>query len=203
MKITQISALLDRAAHALDHYDELPVDQRQLLVDELSDAAMPPMTGSVLQEWVMDLPLREQGTLLTGVRSCDVSPKVPLCINEKHGCSTGEASADRQLVAYLRWLIMVPADEREVDYMPGAFMQSEPPADWKPSQFGHYPLHWFSHVMHGFQIVGVRHPEPEIRHKAEQIYLRMVHSLHLNIESDEEMIFRLGEDRIASGTVVS
>jgi hypothetical protein len=33
--------------------------------------------SSVLQDWVQELPLRAQGTLLTGIRGCDVAPKLP------------------------------------------------------------------------------------------------------------------------------
>src|SRR3954454_21414152 len=102
---------------------------------------------SVLQPWVAELPLRAQGTLLTGIRGCDLAPKMLSSIDEAHGCSTGECSAERHLVAFLRYCVLVPADIREVD-IPGAWFQSDPPTDWKPSQFGHYPLHWFSHLMH-------------------------------------------------------
>lgn len=157
---------------------------------------------SVLQDWVMALPLREQGTLLTGVRGCDLAPKNPDCIDERYGCSTGEDSAERKLVAFLRYCVMNPADPREVD-IPGAFFKSTPPGDWKPSQFGHYPLHWFSHVMHCFEVIGYRHPDGNLASVAYQIYYRMAHSLHLNIEHKNDMIERLSEDRIANGNIVS
>ena len=37
----------------------------------------------------------------------------------------------------------------------------------------------------------------------ERIYRKMVHNLHLNIETKEQFERRLSEDRIASGEVVS
>jgi hypothetical protein len=157
---------------------------------------------SVLQDWVMKLPLREQGTLLTGVRGCDLAPKTPLTIVEKFGCSTGESSPERGLVAFLRWCIMNPADPREVD-IPGAFFQSRPPCQWKPSELGHYPEHWYAHLMHCFEVIGYRHPDGVVAHDALHIYWRMVRNLHLNLETREQMIKRLSEDRIASGEVVS
>jgi hypothetical protein len=157
---------------------------------------------SVLQDWVTTLPLREQGTLLTGVRGCDLAPKNPACIDERYGCSTGEETAERSLTAFLRYCFMTPADPREVD-IPGAFFRSTPPANWKPSQFGHYPLHWYSHVMHCFEVVAYRHPDPVISLDAFAIYERMVHSLHLNLETREQFEARLSEDRIAKGEVVS
>lgn len=157
---------------------------------------------SVLQEWVMELPLRAQGTLLTGMRGCDLAPKNPVCIDERYGCSTGEATAERELAAFLRYCVLVPADVRELD-VPGAWFKSSPPANWKPSQFGHYPLHWFSHIMHCFEVVGFRHPDEKIANTAWGIYERMVHSLHLRPEKAWEMEERLTEDRIEAGTVVS
>lgn len=157
---------------------------------------------SVLQDWVMYLPLREQGTLLTGVRGCDLAPKIIDCIDERYGCSTGEGSSERQLVAFLRYCIMNPADEREID-IKGAFFQSRPPINWKPSQFGHYPEHWYAHIMHCFEVVGYRHPTDNLAYEAFKIYERLVKNLHLNVETKEQMIERLSEDRIANGNVVS
>lgn len=146
---------------------------------------------SVLQDWVMALPLREQGTLLTGVRGCDMAPKTP-----------GEDAPERRLVAFLRWCTMNPADEREID-IPGSFFQSAPPIEWKPSQFGHYPQHWYAHLMHCFEVVAYRHPDFKVGIQANGIYKKLVKNLHLNPETYDQMIARLSEDRIASGEVVS
>jgi len=94
---------------------------------------LPPRTMSVLQDWVMALPLREQGTLLTAVRGCDDEPKT--------WTSRGVAdSPGRRLTAFIRWCFMNPADPREID-VPGAFFQSAPPDPFKPSEFGHLPQH--------------------------------------------------------------
>lgn len=158
---------------------------------------------SVLQDWVMELPLREQGTLLTGIRGCDLAPKDPASIEERYGCSTGDDTPERHLAAFLRFCVLNPADAREIDIAPGAFFRSSSPKNWKASQFGHYPLHWYSHLMHCFEVVGYRHPHPGISLQARGIYERLVRNLHLWPESKEQMIARLGEDRIAAGNVVS
>lgn len=157
---------------------------------------------SVLQDWVMELPLRAQGTLLTGIRGCDLAPKNPLNIEERYGCSTGENTPERSLSAFLRFSILNAADQREVDVC-GAWFKSTPPFQWKPSQLMHYPLHWYSHIMHCFEVVAYCHPNDSIKEYAFDIYRRMVHSLHLNIESEYQMMERLTEDRVANGTVVS
>lgn len=144
----------------------------------------------------MELPLREQGTLLTGVRGCDTAPKV--------WDAAGEIvdTPERRLTAWIRWCFMVPADPREVD-IPGAFFQSKPPHPFKPSQFGHLPQHWYAHAMHALQVIGYRHPDRATNVAAEDAYLRMVENLHLWPETRDEMIERLSEDRIAKGEVVS
>jgi hypothetical protein len=151
---------------------------------------------SVLQEWVASLPLREQGVLLTTVRGCDVAPKQldPAAI---------AANVERHLVSYLRWCFLNPADPREVDAEPGCWFRSEPPRQWRPSQLMHYPLHWYAHLMHGFQVIKVRHPDPNVRVDAKIIYERLAHALHLDPEPDDIMTERLSEDRLAKGSVVS
>ncbi len=146
---------------------------------------------SVLQPWVMQLPRREQGVLLTATRSCDTSEK-PF---------EGTTNV-RKLITFLRYTFMVPADKREVG-ITGAFMSSQPPLQWKASEFGHYAVHWYGHFMHAYQVVAYRHPDHVIAHQARHIYLWMVESLHLHPEPKEEMITRLSEDRIKSGKVVS
>lgn len=145
---------------------------------------------SVLQDWVMELPLREQGVLLTGIRGCDLVPKLPL------------DSTPRQLTAYVRYCVMVPHDPRETG-IPGAFFQNTPPKDWKASELGHLPQHWYSHIMHCYQIIGVRHNDDLIGSICLDIYDKLVESLHLEPEPDYKMKSRLSEDRIAKNNVVS
>lgn len=156
---------------------------------------------SVLQEWVMCLPLRAQGTLLTGIRGCDLAPKNPASIDARYGCSTGECTAERSLSAFLRYLTLNPADEREVG-IEGAWFRSEPPK-FKPSQLGHYPLHWYSHIMHCYEVVGYLHPDERLATQARAVYFSLVDGLHLEPESRDKMLNRLTEDRIEAGTVVS
>lgn len=151
---------------------------------------------SVLQDWVMELPLREQGTLMTCTRGCDLEPK--------SWVSTGVAySPGRRLTGFIRWCFMVPADPREVDSQEGAFMMSTPPDPFKPSEFGHLPLHWYTHAMHALEIIANRHPNEVVAKDAGRMYLKMVHTLHLEPETKGRMIQRLSEDRFLTDTVVS
>jgi len=98
---------------------------------------------------------------------------------------------------------MNPADPREVDREEGAFFMSTPPKPFKPSNFGHLPQHWYSHVMHALEIIGYHHPDNYVAAEARGLYLEMVHSMHLNPETEDQQYARLTEDRIAQGTVVS
>lgn len=151
---------------------------------------------SVLQDWVMELPLREQGTLLTAVRGCDFEPKT--------WSRTGVAySPGRRLTAFIRWCFMNPADPREVDIEEGAFFMSTPPNPFKPSEFGHLPQHWYAHAMHALEVIAYRHPDPDTASTAYRLYWGMVHNMHLSPEAKHYMVGRLSEDRIANNTVVS
>jgi hypothetical protein len=98
---------------------------------------------------------------------------------------------------------MNPADPREVDRQEGAFFMSTPPYPFKPSQFGHLPQHWYSHIMHALEIIGYHHPDPAVSDKSNELYASMAHNMHLNVETKEQQWTRLTEDRIATGTVVS
>lgn len=150
---------------------------------------------SILQPWVEELPIREQGVMLSAVRGCDTTAKPN---------APGEGPIERHLVAFLRWTFLIPADDREVEY-PGAFMRDSFPMrnQWKPSEMGHLPVHFYAHLMHAFQVVGNRHPELRIRQVGTDIYTRMVECLHLRTEPYPTYVRRLSEDRIATGTVVS
>ena len=64
-------------------------------------------------------------------------------------------------------------------------------------------MHWYSHLMHCFEVVGYRCPDLRCKEAAANIYERLVRNLHLWPESKGQMIDRLSEDRIAKGEVVS
>lgn len=149
--------------------------------------------GSVLQSWVMLLPLREQGCLMTAVRGCDLTPKRPL------------DSLERRIVSAIRAGFMVAADPRETDSEPGSFMSLKIPdaKTEKLSTLGHYPLHWVAHVMHACEVLGYRHPDPHVSAPFRDLYTEFCHMLHVPMETFETYSKRMTEDRIAAGNVVS
>lgn len=147
--------------------------------------------SSVLKDWVMDLPLRQQGTLLTAVRGCDLTPKFPL------------DSIERNVTAFIRNSVMNAFDEREVDSEVGCFMQSRIDFDkLKPSVFGQYPLHYVTHLIHALEIIAYQCPIALTSTDALYAYNKFVNSLHLNSETKIQMIQRLNQDRIKDGCIV-
>ena len=139
----------------------------------------------------MELPLREQGTLIVALRGCDSAPKFPL------------DSPERRITAAIRYAVCIPADQREVDSEPGAFMTAHIPNDVKPSHFEHYPQHWVGHIIHACEVLGYRHPDTWQAAQWFKLYEGFCRSLHLPTEHPQDMKERLSEDRIAKGTVVS
>jgi len=120
---------------------------------------------SILQDWVMKLPLREQETMLTFVRGCDLTPKIPLDL------------LDRQIIGWIRMAILNPADSSEVG-IEEAFIQYNFPR-FKPSEFGHYPFHWVMNLIHCLQVIGYRSPNKEHATDALNSYYAFVHSLEV------------------------
>jgi hypothetical protein len=150
---------------------------------------------SILQDWVMELPLRMQGVLINASRSCDNAPK-PI--------TGGDATPERELTSYLRFLIFNPADVRELAYKGSYINPNQMPRDaWKPSMLGHLPQHWYSHIMHAYQVCAYEHKNIAVRDYCLDVYKRLVHNMHLEVEPHFDMRRRLTEDRIKAGTVVS
>lgn len=51
--------------------------------------------------------------------------------------------------------------------------------------------------MHCFEVVAYRHPDDDIAVQADEIYRKIVHSLHLSPELPGAMYLRLSEDRVS------
>ncbi len=148
---------------------------------------------SVLRDWVMELSLREQGSLICAARNCDLTPKFPL------------EAPERMLTAAIRYAFMNPADEREVDSEPGCFMSSWIPSshEFKVSALAHYPLHFVQKQMLACEVLAFRSPVDLERRKWMELYLKFCHGMHVKPESKDEYIARMTEDRIANNNVVS
>ena len=134
---------------------------------------MSDQTGPVLADWVIHLPWKVQTVLLTGTRGAD----------------THLSEQGRLTKRWIRTLVCKRAD-------PGPLYMAESERDWPDptkliDDFEYYPVHYFAHAMHCFQIIGYFHPDVEIGKRAMQCYEAMVDGLHLHPETCDEMLHRL------------
>jgi hypothetical protein len=143
-------------------------------------------TRSVLQDWVMKLPLAMQGTLLLALRGPDNAPKECLA---------------KDLTRAYRASIMVNAHEKGTqgdDFMgdhSGLPIERGQPEDGITERFRHnhdqYPHHWLMHLVHGAQIVGEYCPNPRVREFWHEFYITMCHAFHMDPERPTSLEFRL------------
>jgi hypothetical protein len=56
------------------------------------------------------------------------------------------------------------------------------------------PHHFVQHLRNGIEIIGYKHPDERIRNWWHMFYCRLVNDEHLNIETEEEMDYRLGDN---------
>ncbi len=135
---------------------------------------------SVLQDWVMELGLRHQGSLLTGIRGCDTAPK---------------DDSSKMFVRCLRDIILVPfcgdskksvsfiehVDDLELDLRFEAFRKN----------LDHYPHHYVMHLIHCIEIIGYKHPNNQTKYRWYTYYVILCKGLHLNFETEYELDKRL------------
>lgn len=167
-----------------------------------------PVRRSTLQDWVMELPLMQQAVLISAIRAPDGMDKFH--------------KAKKLLKFYRRCILVSAFDGRPINnpWEPGGgsftgpSIQArrvnngpiEPIEDWSVcaemrqvvddfiDSRDSIPYHAFTHLLHGFQIVGVHHPEDRVLIFWDLVYRRMVNALHLKPESSFEMNKRLSDN---------
>ena len=136
---------------------------------------------SILQDWVMGLPLRYQGTLLAAMRGCDSVPR--------------ECSA-KNIIRAIRVACLNPADERELKYV-GGYMSFNILVDFDPAllefrrDLDHYPFHFVTHILHAIEVIGYTHPSGATRARFNAGYFALVRAFHLKPESGKELYERM------------
>lgn len=141
---------------------------------------------SVLQDWVMQMPLRFQGVLIASVRGCDGADK-----NDR----------SKPVLRALRRTFLNPADEAEC-YLDGAFMSVEFTDDQRAaflSDVDCYPVHFILHIMHACEVVGYKHPNDVIGRRFLLLYRALVKKFHLVAEGEDDLDNRLTVKRIVDG----
>jgi hypothetical protein len=131
--------------------------------------------GFVLQNWMGELPWKQQSVVLSALRGPDTSrpPSVKI-INR-----------------WLRGIIQNNADT-STDYMKELPF---PSLENFQRDLEYCTMHYYCHLMHTLEIIGYNHPDESIRDIGLTYYSAMVEFQHLNPETKEELNKRL-EDRV-------
>jgi len=131
---------------------------------------------SVLQDWLVKIPIRMQSTLLLGLRGPD----------------THRAPGIKAILRWLRGLAFKPGNPDNVK----EFMGEMPPRivekDSTAKELEFCSQHFYSHMMHALEVIAFRHPEPDIALRATGLFVDMCSLFHLHIESKELFEQRLG-----------
>lgn len=122
---------------------------------------------SVLQPWLEEIPIRMQSTLLLSLRGPDT-----------HACPEV-----KKITRWLRGLTFVPGNPHNVmEFMgdpPPRIVEKGPCA--KELEF--CSQHFYSHLMHGLEVVGFMHPNTNIRNDAYLLFRDMANLMHLPVET--------------------
>lgn len=135
------------------------------------------MPRSVIQDWMSELPLMQQSTLLLSLRGPD----------------THRSPETKKVQRWMRGLVFVPGNPANVH----EFMTH---IDDVPEMVEKGPLarelefasqHFYSHLIHGLEVLAYRHPRDEVCTKAWQLMRGMCEAFHLLPETREAFEHRL------------
>ena len=130
---------------------------------------------SVLQPWLEQLPIRMQSTLILSLRGPDT-----------HACP-GIKSIQR----WMRGLTFKPGNpdntKEFMHYDPAPITEKNPAA--KELEF--CTQHFYSHLLHGLEVLAYRHPLAIVRAMAFDRFHAMCGLMHLDVESRHDFELRL------------
>lgn len=154
----------------------------------------------VTQEWTHNLPCMQQTVLLTAVRGPDGVAKY-------HPC--------KFLIRWFRRCVLLGALDHNVfadPYDPRGGSFTGPSYEWPPGlehdwiekmnkvverylqSLDELPHHFQLHFMHASEIIGYKHPDPIIRDWWNWLYRELVKDMHLSVESEADLDYRLGDN---------
>jgi hypothetical protein len=152
------------------------------------------MGKSVMQEWACDLTFMQQSVLITATRGPDGIRKDHIA---------------KVLLRWFRRCFLYSAFEKKIfidPYEPGGGSFTGPcetdfsgdlseTVDKYLNTIDELPHHFQLHFMHAAEILGYKHPNKEIRQWWFNFYFKIVEDAHLNIETEKELDYRLGDIR--------
>jgi hypothetical protein len=131
--------------------------------------------GFVLQDWMGELPWKQQSVIISSLRGPD----------------TSRPASVKVITRWLRGITQNNADP-STDYMRNLpFLSLE---DFQ-RDLEYCTMHYYCHLMHAMEIIGYNHPEEQTKDIALGYYAAMVEFLHLNPETKDELNSRL-EDKV-------
>ena len=163
---------------------------------------------STVQPWLSTIPLMQQSVLLSAIRGCDG-------VTKEHGT--------KPLMRWLRRCILVSAFDKVAlndPLLPGGGqftgplkkdvplvilenpdlrkkLVNEVLADTAENFLNcrdEIPTHFFLHVAHAAEILGYKHPVPEVRMFWQGLYHDICKACHMSPESEANMNHRLGDN---------
>lgn len=157
--------------------------------------------GPVTQKWLNKIPMMQQTVLLTAIRGPDGITKygpAKMLLRWYRRCILLSAMDGKVLTG--------PCAEGGGSFTGPSFAASapdsifwdegmEPLVDDYIRALDGIPRHFQAHFMHGAEILGYKHPDEDTRSWWNQLYIRLVHDLHLHPESEAELDSRLGDSR--------
>lgn len=152
----------------------------------------------VTQEWTHKLTCMQQTVLLTAIRGPD---------------GVAKYHPSKYMLRWYRRCVLVgaldhnvfgnPYDPRGGSFTGPSYEHAWVDHDWTvPMEqvFDRYlqsldelPHHFQLHFMHAAEIIGYKHPDSKIRDWWHSIYRALANDMHLNIEPEEALDFRLGD----------
>lgn len=137
---------------------------------------------SVLHQWVHMQTFQMQALLLTAMRGPDENNKY---------------NAAKAIVRYLRGVICKPAGDwngtNNNDFMWGDYSQFDHYAEKFWGDHDEYPHHFTMHLVHCAEVVGYKHPDPEIAKYWQGFYVEAGWAFHMTPETESQMDRRLND----------
>jgi len=149
------------------------------------------MARSVLRPWVEALPLMQQGVLLTAIRGPD---------------GIGKDHPAKRIQRWYRRCVLRCAFTGEefkgaYDAGGGSFTGPCEPdisLDEAARRYRHtldeLPHHYQMHLLHAAEVLGYKYPIPCDRVWWYRFYRMLVKDLHLSLETEDQMDYRLGDN---------
>lgn len=153
---------------------------------------------SVQPEWCKALPLQQQSVLLLATRGPDG-------LGKNHPCKLVHCAYRATVLLAGKYGRPLEWGEKADGFMSLEIFSSNEVVSpgmctaWDQAVQNFFrnsdelPLHYYTHLMHGAEICGYKHPDPRFRERWLSFYSLMVENCHLRRETQTEMDLRLGD----------